>query len=230
MLDSSVGGKTGVDTSLGKNLIGAFHQPRAVLADVSTLRSLPRQHVAAGMAEAIKHGAIADALYFSSLSTVRERILARDPAALQEVISRGVAIKADVVARDERESGQRAILNFGHTIGHAIELTSGYGILHGEAVAIGMVLESALGVALGVTRPEAAAHLRDTISSFGLPHQLPATFSAPRLLDAMLRDKKVRSGSVRFALIEDIGSIARPGGDSWTIPVGEQEILTALSG
>ena len=145
MIDSSIGGKTGVDVPLGKNLLGAFHQPRLVVADLEVLGTLPAPQLAAGMAEAIKHGVIADAEYFELLEREQPAIAVKDLAVLERVVSRSVEIKAGVVSADEREAGRRAVLNFGHTIGHAIEATSGYAVLHGEAVAIGMALEARLG-------------------------------------------------------------------------------------
>jgi 3-dehydroquinate synthase len=156
MIDSSIGGKTGVDTVHGKNLVGAFHQPRAVIADVNTLTTLPPVHRSAGMAEALKHGFIADAIYLESLVRDRDRILDAEPGALLETVRRSVEIKAAVVADDERELGRRAILNFGHTVGHAIETVCGYEILHGEAVAMGMIVEAELGKHLPAPRSHGA--------------------------------------------------------------------------
>src|SRR6185312_7677005 len=142
MIDSSIGGKTGVDVTAGKNLIGAFHQPRLVVADLDVLSSLPRSQLAAGIAEAVKHGVIADAEYFAFLEATPDAILRGDAAAVERLVTRSIEIKAAVVAEDEREMGRRAILNFGHTVGHAIEATVKYDMLHGEAVAIGMAYEA----------------------------------------------------------------------------------------
>src|SRR3989442_4695362 len=153
MIDSSIGGKTGVDVPAGKNLVGAFHQPRLVIADLDVLGTLPRVQLAAGMAEAVKHGAIADAAYFAFLEQATAAVTARDPAALERVVRRAVEIKAEVVAADEREAGRRAILNFGHTMGHAIEATAKFAVLHGEAVAIGMGYEARLAAARRVAAP-----------------------------------------------------------------------------
>lgn len=227
MIDSSVGGKTGVDTSHGKNLLGAFHQPRAVIADVDTLRTLPPVHLAAGMAEAIKHGAILDRRYFDWMLEQRDAVRERDPAALQRMVHRSVELKAGVVAEDEHEAGRRAILNFGHTVAHAIEAVSGYEVLHGEAVAMGIVVEAQLGQHLGVTAPETADVLRDALMRFNLPVELPDV-PLEALLEAMERDKKVRAGSVRFALLQHVGKAARSNTENWTFAVPADAIISAL--
>ncbi len=227
MIDSSIGGKTGVDTSHGKNLIGAFHQPRAVVADIATLATLSPPQLAAGMAEALKHGLLADAAYGDMLSAQHDRIVARDPATLTDVVTRGIAIKAEVVAADERESGRRAILNLGHTVAHAIEQVSGYEILHGEAVAIGLVVEADLGVRVGVTAEDVPRRIGAALERFGLPTTLP---DAPShvLLDAMRTDKKARGGTVRFAFLSDIGKPARGSAGEWTFSVPEPLIIECL--
>lgn len=229
MIDSSIGGKTGVDTGHGKNLVGAFHQPRLVVADVQTLATLPPVHVAAGMAEALKHGAIADAGYFDDLAAQREAIFARDADTLIDVVRRSVEIKAAVVAEDERDRGRRAILNFGHTVAHAIESVTRYETLHGEAVAAGLVLEAELGRRLGVTDPAAVERLEATVEAFQLPTGLP-TDRVDDLIDAMRHDKKRRDGSVRFALIERIGQPARTDAEHWTVEVPESMIREILGG
>ena len=181
MIDASVGGKTGVDTPSGKNLIGAFHPPRAVLADVETIRSLAPAHRRAGLAEAIKHGAIADAAYFARLGVTIPAVLEADPHALMDCVVTSVRIKSDVVAADPREHGLRRILNFGHTLGHALELVSGYTLLHGDAVAIGMVLEARLAERLGVAQPGVAGELEATLRRAGLPVDRPATLAPDRV-------------------------------------------------
>jgi 3-dehydroquinate synthase len=218
MIDSSIGGKTGVDTTAGKNLVGAFHQPRLVVADVQTLASLPRNHIAAGLAEALKHGAIADRAYFDRLVAAREALFARDLRALAEAVAESVRIKALVVLEDEREHGRRAILNFGHTVGHAIESATGYSLLHGEAIAIGMVIEAAIGARLGVTATADGETLRFVIERFGLPSRLPEDATIPALLDAMRHDKKARAGTIRFSLLKSIGQPAASGLE-WTTAV-----------
>ncbi|MBI1967620.1 MAG: 3-dehydroquinate synthase, partial [Gemmatimonadetes bacterium] len=169
MIDSSIGGKTGVDAPTGKNLLGAFHQPRLVIADLATLGSLAPVQLAAGMAEAVKHGVIADQAYFEFLEGEQRAILAKDLAALERVVRRSVEIKAHVVAQDEREAGVRAVLNFGHTIGHAIEATTKFAVLHGEAVAIGMAYEARLAETLEVAERGTAGRIRGLLERYGLP-------------------------------------------------------------
>ncbi len=232
MIDSSIGGKTGVDTPAGKNLVGAFHQPRAVIADVATLATLPRNHRLAGMAEAIKHGAVADAAYFERLRTLSGAVLAGtgEPDALLEIVERSVAIKAAIVAQDEREHGRRAVLNFGHTIAHALEAVTGYELLHGEAVACGMALEAQLGRRLGITAPEAANAIIETVTAYRLPASPPAHADPARLLDAMRHDKKVRDASVRFALLETVGRMHRDPAGTWTTAVDEEVLQSVLTG
>ena len=229
MIDSSIGGKTGVDTSAGKNLVGAYHQPRLVVADVATLSSLPAGQFACGVAEALKHGAIADPVYFQRIGDNHTRIVERDPEALVELIRGSIAIKADVVAEDEREAGRRAVLNFGHTVAHALEADTSYGILHGEAVATGMVLEAELGTALGITEKATAPALRSAIERFHLPATLPAHADPAGLLARMLHDKKVRDGEIRFTLLKHLGQIARTEEGQWTHPVEQAPIAALLN-
>ncbi len=200
-VDSSVGGKTGVNHPRGKNLIGAFHQPQVVLIDTDTLGTLPERELAAGLAEVIKHGVICDVEFFEWLEANMPRLLARDPDALAHAIRRCCEIKADVVAEDEREAGRRAILNFGHTFGHAIEHCQGYGEwLHGEAVAAGMVMAARLsGLAAGELE-----RLTDVVAAAGLPTGPPA-IAARDWLAAMGMDKKVQGKQLRFVLLDAIG-------------------------
>ncbi len=230
MIDSSIGGKTGVDAPAGKNLVGAFHQPRLVVADLATLATLPLNHLAAGMAEAIKHGAIADRDYFERVQALAPRVLSGDRRALHEVVERSVSIKAGVVAEDERERGRRAILNFGHTIAHALEAVTGYALLHGEAVAIGMAAEARLGRELGITAPEALRALVRTLETYQLPTLCPADADWGQLLEAMRHDKKTKEASVRFALLESIGEVHREPTGEWTSPAPENAIRSALTG
>ena len=228
MIDSSIGGKTGVDVPAGKNLLGAFHQPRLVLADLDALTSLSAQQLAAGMAEAVKHGVIADAAYFATLDRDAGPITARDQGALERLVTRSVELKAGVVAADEREAGCRAILNFGHTIGHAIEATTKFAALHGEAVAIGMALEARLAEVLGIAEPGTADRIRRVLERYGLPLELPETATADALMAAMQLDKKSREGTVRFALPQTIGRMYADG-QSWTVAAPEgavREVLT----
>jgi len=204
-VDSSVGGKTGINHALGKNMIGAFHQPRAVLIDTDCLRTLPDRELSAGMAEVIKYGAIRDAGFFAWMETNMDALMARDPAALTHAIHESCRIKAEIVVADERESGERALLNFGHTFGHAIETAAGYGAwLHGEAVAAGMVVaakvsERATGL-LAVDR----ARLEALIARARLPVAPPAMPLA-RWRELIARDKKVERGAVRYILLTALG-------------------------
>jgi 3-dehydroquinate synthase len=215
MVDASVGGKTGVDTPRGKNLIGAFHPPAAVVADPLALRTLPEGEYRAGLAEAVKHGLIADRTYFSWLSTVADQIAAREMDTLMQLVHRSVEIKAAVVADDEREAGRRAILNAGHTIAHAIEHASNYTLSHGEAVAIGLVVESRLAEDIGVGQSGLSARVADLLSRLGLPVKLESALSGERLREAMTRDKKNRGSAIRFALPAEVGMMAR--GENWTV-------------
>ncbi|MCL4184742.1 MAG: 3-dehydroquinate synthase [Burkholderiaceae bacterium] len=204
-VDSSVGGKTGINHPLGKNMIGAFHQPRLVLADVQTLRTLPARELSAGLAEMIKHGAIADPDYLAGLERDLAALRACDPQALAAAVLRSCEIKAAVVAADEREAGLRATLNFGHTFGHAIEAGLGYGQwLHGEAVGAGMVMAADLSRRLGMLDAAAASRLRETIDAAGLPVRGPA-WAPERYVELMGVDKKAQQGTPRFVLLERLG-------------------------
>lgn len=206
MVDSSVGGKTGVNLPAGKNLVGAFHQPRAVFIDTSTLATLPERELLAGLAEVIKYGAIGDAPFFAWLEANIDRLRARDIDALNEAIAVSCRHKAGVVARDERELGERALLNFGHTFGHAIEVEAGYGeILHGEAVSIGMLLAARLSSVLGLADAGDADRLEELLQRFGLPTRIPSGHPAFRLIERMRLDKKSLSGALRLILWRGIG-------------------------
>jgi len=204
-VDSSVGGKTGVNHPLGKNMIGAFHQPRAVLIDTDCLATLPERELAAGLAEVVKYGAIREPAFFAWLEANADALLARDPAALSHAIAESCRIKAAVVAADERESGERALLNFGHTFGHAIETGAGYGEwLHGEAVAAGMVMAAELSACRGELPHSDVARLRALLRRFRLP-VAGAPLGADRYLALMGRDKKIAGGSMRFVLLRALG-------------------------
>jgi 3-dehydroquinate synthase len=229
MIDSSIGGKTGVDAPAGKNLIGSFHQPRLVVADLDTLATLPAVQLAAGMAEALKHGAIADAEYFAFLERDHSGVKAKDPVELERVVTRSIEIKAQIVAQDERETGVRAVLNFGHTIGHAIEATTRFEVLHGEAVGIGMIWEARLGERLGVTAAGTAERLRRALAVYGLPTALPSGSSTSDLLAAMQVDKKARAGAVRFALPQAIGRMYHSSKDGWTVAPDPSAIAEILA-
>jgi 3-dehydroquinate synthase len=207
MVDSSVGGKTGVNVPQGKNLIGAFHQPVAVFADPLTLASLPSRELRCGLAECVKHGVIRDASLVSFIRDGLAQILAAEPEVLTELVRRNVEIKAAVVVEDERETGVRAQLNLGHTFGHAIEATAGYGrILHGEAVGLGMLAAAHTASALGICEPTLCTQLASLLEAAGLPvrTQLPDDSS----LDAAMKlDKKVANARIRFVLPERLGSV-----------------------
>ena len=226
MLDASVGGKTGVDTAEGKNLIGAFHPPVAVLADPRALETLPDRDYRAGLAEAVKHGLIADREYFEWMERESAGLVAREAGALQHLVRRSVEIKAEVVGEDEREGGRRAILNAGHTVAHALERATEYRLPHGEAVALGLVAETALATGLGLATPEAGARVVALLERLGLPTRMPEPVAADRLVAAMGSDKKNRGGTVRFALPRALGAMG-PGPD-WTTEAGEPAIRAAL--
>jgi 3-dehydroquinate synthase len=205
-VDSSVGGKTAINHPLGKNMIGAFHQPLAVLADMDTLATLPAAELRAGLAEVIKHGAIRDSAFFDWLEANLDALLRLDRNALAYAVKRSVEIKAEVVALDERETGPRALLNFGHTFGHAIEAGLGFGAwLHGEAVAAGMVMAADLSARLGTLDRPAAERLRRLLERAGLPVTGPA-LGPERYLDLMAIDKKAEAGRVRYILLDRIGA------------------------
>ena len=205
-VDSSVGGKTGINHPLGKNMIGAFYQPRAVLADTATLDTLPARELSAGLAEVIKHGAILDAGFFEWIEQNVDKLVARDPAALAHAIARSCEIKADVVRRDEREGGLRAVLNFGHTFGHAIEAGLGYGAwLHGEAVGCGMVMAADLSQRLGLVDAATVERVRALVKAAGLPVVAP-DLGYERWIELMEVDKKNEGGAIRFILLKPLGS------------------------
>lgn len=215
MVDSSVGGKVGINHPRAKNLIGAFHQPIGVLIDPQTLSTLPPREVRAGLAEVIKYGVIADADFFSWLEMNIESALALEPRTMEKIIARSCELKAEVVGEDERESdaiGRRATLNYGHTIGHAIEANTAYGeYLHGEAIAIGMTAAAHLAHALGICKESQTLIERQTalFHRAGLPTQMPETLGFARLWDAMLLDKKSREGNVNFQLPTRLGHIEK---------------------
>jgi len=204
-VDSSVGGKTGVNHPSGKNLIGAFHQPALVVADTAFLRTLPSRELSAGLAEVIKHGLLADAGYFGAVERDLPVLRACDEAALARAVTRSCEIKAGVVARDEREAGERALLNLGHTFGHAIEALAGYGRwLHGEAVGCGLCLAADLSRRLGLIDATAVARIEAAVASAGLPTRIEGLARAAAL-EAMAGDKKAEAGRIRFIVLERIG-------------------------
>ena len=205
-VDSSVGGKTGVNHPLGKNMIGAFHQPRCVIADTSTLQTLDERQLSAGLAEVIKYGLIHDYEFFQWLESNMDALLARDTEALVYAIERSCLDKAKVVALDEREGGIRAILNLGHTFGHAIETGMGYGAwLHGEAVGTGMLMAADLSQRLGWLSAHDVERVDDIIDKAGLPTRAPASMSSEQFMDLMAVDKKVEAGRIRLVLLKQLG-------------------------
>ena len=228
MVDASVGGKTGVDAPSGKNLVGAFHQPRLVVADIDTLRTLPGAAFAGGLAEAVKHGVIADAAYFALLSEHAPAILDCDGALLEQVVARSVAIKAAVVAADPLEAGRRSILNYGHTVGHAIEAVSGLRMAHGAAVAIGMVIEARLGERLGHTAAGTATAVASALQRFRLPVDVPRELAADALVETMRVDKKGRGGALRFALPARVGAMTGDEQQGWTVVAPEELVRETL--
>ena len=229
MVDSSVGGKTAVDLPQGKNLVGAFHPPRAVFADTAALQTLPERELRAGFAEVIKYGAIVDAPFLAWLDAHADALLVRDDDALGEAIARCCAHKAAIVERDPFEHGERALLNFGHTFGHAIEAEQGFGgdgdgLNHGEAVAAGMVLAARLSAALGRAPAEAASSLARLLERFGLPTALPVGLDAQALLARMRLDKKAQASGLRFVLWD------APGAARVVADVPEDVVLSVLRG
>jgi len=231
MVDSSIGGKTAVDTPAGKNLVGAFHPPTAVLVDPHLLVTLPLREMRAGFAEVVKYGVIADEPYLREVAGSVSELLSAGGSKGDTMISlivRSVEIKAGIVSRDEREEGLRKVLNFGHTIGHAVEMVSGFTLLHGEAVAIGMALESELAERIGLAQTGTAATVIGTLQAVGLPTALPLGFEAEAVIEAMRSDKKGRLGRTRFALPLRIGAMA--GADTgWTVSVGDDQLRGVLA-
>jgi 3-dehydroquinate synthase len=210
-VDSSVGGKTAIDTPRGKNLVGAFHQPRLVLADLDVLATLDAREMRAGYAEVIKYGLLGDRAFFEWLETKGDDVLAREPAALARAVARSVEMKAEIVAEDEREQGRRALLNLGHTFGHALESETGYGaaLLHGEAVGAGMALAFRFSARLGHCSGQDAERAVRAIAAAGLPTRLDEVpghpFNADRLVAHMAQDKKAEGGRLTFILTRALG-------------------------
>jgi 3-dehydroquinate synthase len=240
MVDASVGGKTGVDTPAGKNLVGAFHPPAAVLIDPSVLVTLPAADLTAGAAECVKHGVLADADYFSSVAALMPSLatgLAATTdspegrlrlAAVERTIARSVAIKAAVVAHDAREEGMRKVLNLGHTLGHAIETVSGYALRHGEAVAAGTVLEARAAERLGIAEPGLGDRIAAALRPAGLPTARPDALDPDAVLAATRSDKKARAGSVAYALPTRLGAMADADG-RWALPVPDDVVRAVLA-
>ena len=230
MIDASIGGKTGVDTPHGKNLVGAFHRPAAVVADPGVLATLPQRDLRAGLAEAIKHGVIADAAYFGEIGNALPLLLGSDGHAsrqMVELIIRSIEIKAAIVEQDEREGGLRKILNFGHTIGHAIEALGSYQMLHGEAISIGMALEAEIGERAGISARGTAEAIRRVLQIAELPAVRPLALAPDRIIELARADKKNRGGSIELALPLSVGKMASEE-SGWTARIGEELILEVL--
>jgi 3-dehydroquinate synthase len=232
MIDASIGGKTGVDTDPRTNLVGAFHQPALVIADPDVLRTLPVAHRRAGLAEAIKHGVIADAAYLDRVTDIAPAVAAEAAPSvdLTPLVAGSVRIKAAVVATDEKEHGMRKILNFGHTLGHAIEAESGYGMLHGDAIAVGMVLEARLGERLGITAAGTADRIADIARAAGLPVDVPPEIDPAAVLARTRTDKKARAGVVEYALPTRVGMMTGGGkGGTWSVAVSDGDVRAVLA-
>jgi 3-dehydroquinate synthase len=229
MVDSSVGGKVGVDTEFGKNQVGAFYPPVMVVVDPLTLMSLPDRAYRAGLAEAIKHGLIADREYFDWIASKGRDIRSRQPATVTHLVQRSIEIKAGVVSQDERERGRRSILNAGHTVAHAIEAASGFRLHHGECVSIGLVIECRIAETMGIAEPGTANTVARVLERFGLPLGLPADLTPPAVLAAMAGDKKNRSGAIHFSFPKAVGAMHGQATE-WTTPAPPEVILSALSG
>lgn len=227
MVDSAVGGKTGVDTPAGKNLVGAFHPPAVVLVDPEAVVTLPRRQRAEGLAEAVKHGAIVDADYARAVGREAQALLSGDVPAVERMVVGSIRVKSQVVSRDEREGGLREILNFGHTLGHALEAASEYGVTHGEAVAVGMVLEARLGERVGCTHPGTATELTELLEAVELPTAPPPGLDLQRARAFLTADKKVRKGRPRFVLLSRLGAVDDTGG-GWARPVDDEAVADVL--
>ena len=228
MVDAAIGGKTGVNTSAGKNLVGAFHQPLAVLSNLTTLGTLPPEEWETGLAESLKHGLMADRALVDLLVGSAADLAARQPALIAELVVRSASVKVDVVSQDEQDLGIRQILNFGHTIGHALELASGFQLSHGRAVAIGMAVEADAGARAGLLRAAVAQQVQEALEALGLPRKIPDGIVPERILSGLGVDKKVRAGKVRFALPDEVG-VAAPFDGQYTTPLPERAVLEALT-
>lgn len=232
MVDSSVGGKTGVDTTTGKNLVGVFHDPSLVVADTETLATLPRDVRADGLAEMIKHGLIASVEVWEELRALLPSLASSDNASAAELpalVGRSVAVKARVVAQDAREAGLRQILNAGHTIGHAIEHTLHYALSHGAAVAAGLVIEARLSERLGIAEAGLGDAVAEAVRRAGLPDGPPLGVSDAALVAATRMDKKARAGAVEYALPRRIGQMSEGPQGRWSVPVDDASVLSALA-
>ena len=222
-VDSSIGGKTGVDFGQYKNMVGAFYQPKLVYMNLTTLRDLPAEHFRAGMGEILKHGLIKDAAYFSWLIQRKKEIAEMQPEILEEMIGKSCEIKREVVERDPREKGERALLNFGHTIGHAIEKLSKFQLIHGYCVAIGIAAACDLSVKKGTLSKEESAYIRNVLVSFGLPVTTNLPMDAKDVLEASKHDKKMAAGQIKFILLN------HPGEACIDQTVTDEEMISAIT-
>jgi 3-dehydroquinate synthase len=227
MVDAAIGGKTGVDTPAGKNLVGVFHWPTVVVIDPTTLTTLPLEQWRAGFAEVLKHGAIASETHFRQAAALAASLPNVSSQTLETLIADSVRIKAEIVARDEREVGPRQALNAGHTLAHAMEQASAFQLSHGQAVAIGLVLEAALGERLAITKQGTAKELAAALSSVGLPTTRPTALAPTAVLEATRTDKKARNGRVEYALLSRIGAVDSAGG-RYSRPVADDDVLGVL--
>ena len=226
--DASIGGKTAVDTPLATNLIGLFNQPKKVYIDLAAWRTLPKRQVISGMAETIKHACLADADFFDYLGKNVEKILDLDPVCCEEIAKNNCRIKYEVVMQDERESGLREVLNLGHTVGRAAETVSGYRLMHGEAVAIGLAAACRLSAQMGLMPAEDVSRVQQLLEKAGLPVLIPDYVDPEVLLRKLYTDKKVRDGKLRFVLPERIGKIYEYGQDDYGVPVSENQARDVL--
>lgn len=231
MIDSAIGGKAGVDTPSGKNMVGAFHQPKGVIVDTQVLATLRLKELRTGFAEALKHGVIADRGYFESVVSAIPAIVysvAEAGDRVSDLVVGSIEIKSAIVSRDEHEGGLRKLLNFGHTAGHAVEILSGFTVSHGEAVAIGMAIEAKIAEVAGVAEKGTAETIRAALAGAGLPVELPETMDADRMLEVMRSDKKVRGGTIQYSLPSTIGRMA--GSDSgWTVSVSDEIVREVIA-
>jgi 3-dehydroquinate synthase len=227
MIDSSVGGKSGVDVPEGKNLVGAFHPPHLVVVDPEVATSLPREERAQGLAEAVKHGAIVDPVYLADLEGDIPCVLNGEVGATSRVVVRSIEIKSEVVSKDERESGLRKILNFGHTLGHAIEAAVDFALPHGSCVALGMVLESRVGELMGVTKEGTSAKMAQMADLLDLPTRLPDGIDPGHVLAFTRADKKGRGGRPKYVLLSRAGKVAS--NDDWAQDVPDEVVREVLT-
>jgi 3-dehydroquinate synthase len=225
--DSAIGGKTGVDSSMSKNAYGAFWHPSAVYIDVATLRTLDDRQYRAGLVESVKHALIADAQYFEFLEETIDAILRRQSDVLEKVAYHNCKIKAQVVEQDPTEKNQRRMLNYGHTIGHAVEMASGFELLHGEAVAIGIIAAGLIEIELGLGDDKRLERVRKVLTALGVPVEIPKNINKMALMDAIRRDKKAINKWPRFVLIDKIGNVHRQEGQ-WAIEVRQDVVENVL--